>query len=100
MAERMRSSAAALEIRNLNVYYGASHALQGVNLTLESGALSVVGRNGMGKTTLCQAIMGLVPVASGSITFSGQGLVGRQPADIAQLGVWDTFPRAAACGRR
>jgi ABC-type glutathione transport system ATPase component len=61
MAEAPRSSAAALEIRNLNVYYGASHALQGVNLTLASGALSVVGRNGMGKTTLCQAIMGLVP---------------------------------------
>jgi uncharacterized protein (UPF0261 family)/ABC-type branched-subunit amino acid transport system ATPase component len=87
MAERVRSSASALEVRNLNVYYGASHALQGVNLTLASGALSVVGRNGMGKTTLCQAIMGLVPVASGSITFSGQNLVGRQPADIAQLGV-------------
>jgi uncharacterized protein (UPF0261 family)/ABC-type branched-subunit amino acid transport system ATPase component len=87
MAEPLRSSAAALEVRNLNVYYGASHALQGVNLTLASGALSVVGRNGMGKTTLCQAIMGLVPVASGSITFSGQGLVGRPPTDIAQLGV-------------
>jgi uncharacterized protein (UPF0261 family)/ABC-type branched-subunit amino acid transport system ATPase component len=87
MAEPLRSSAAALEVRNLNVYYGASHALQGVNLTLASGALSVVGRNGMGKTTLCQAIMGLVPVASGSITFSGQALVGRPPTDIAQLGV-------------
>ena len=70
MADRIRASAAALEIRNLNVYYGASHALQGVNLSLESGALSVVGRNGMGKTTLCQAIMGLVPVASGSISFA------------------------------
>jgi uncharacterized protein (UPF0261 family)/ABC-type branched-subunit amino acid transport system ATPase component len=87
MAERLRSSASALEIRNLNVYYGASHALQGVNLTLESGALSVVGRNGMGKTTLCQAIMGLVPVSSGSITFSGQSLVGRPSAAIAQLGI-------------
>jgi uncharacterized protein (UPF0261 family)/ABC-type branched-subunit amino acid transport system ATPase component len=87
MAEAPRSSATALEIRSLNVYYGASHALQGVNLTLASGALSVVGRNGMGKTTLCQAIMGLVPIASGSITFSGQSLVGRPPADIAQLGV-------------
>jgi uncharacterized protein (UPF0261 family)/ABC-type branched-subunit amino acid transport system ATPase component len=87
MAEGLRSSASALEIRNLNVYYGASHALQGVDLTLSSGALSVVGRNGMGKTTLCQAIMGLVPVSSGSITFSGQSLVGRPPASIAQLGV-------------
>ncbi|MFN7538379.1 MAG: ATP-binding cassette domain-containing protein, partial [bacterium] len=63
---------AALEIRGLNVFYGASHALQGVDLRLDTGALSVVGRNGMGKTTLCKAIMGLVPVASGSISFHGQ----------------------------
>ncbi len=82
-----RSGAPALEVKGLNVYYGASHALQGVNLRLDSGVLSVVGRNGMGKTTLCQAIMGLVPVASGSITFGGQSLVGRSPAEIARMGI-------------
>ncbi len=87
MAERSRTRAPTLEIRALNVYYGASHALQGVDLTLQGGVLSVVGRNGMGKTTLCKAIMGLVPVASGAISFSGQSLVGREPADIAQLGI-------------
>ena len=65
MAER---TSAALEIKDLNVYYGQSHALQGVNLTLNHGVLSVVGRNGMGKTTTCKAIMGLVPVASGTIS--------------------------------
>jgi uncharacterized protein (UPF0261 family)/ABC-type branched-subunit amino acid transport system ATPase component len=85
MADRGR--AATLEIRALNVYYGASHALQGVDLSLKGGVLSVVGRNGMGKTTLCKAIMGLVPVASGSIGFAGQSLVGLAPADIAQLGI-------------
>ncbi len=85
MAERNR--APTLEIRGLNVYYGASHALQGVDLSLKSGVLSVVGRNGMGKTTLCKAIMGLVPIASGSISFGGQQLVGLGPADIAQLGI-------------
>jgi uncharacterized protein (UPF0261 family)/ABC-type branched-subunit amino acid transport system ATPase component len=85
MAERNR--APTLEIRGLNVYYGASHALQGVDLSLKSGVLSVVGRNGMGKTTLCKAIMGLVPIASGSISFGGQQLVGLAPADIAQLGI-------------
>jgi len=85
MAERTRTS--TLEIRALNVYYGASHALQGVDLSLNRGVLSVVGRNGMGKTTLCKAIMGLVPVASGSISFAGQSLVGLTPADIAQLGI-------------
>jgi uncharacterized protein (UPF0261 family)/ABC-type branched-subunit amino acid transport system ATPase component len=85
MAERAR--APALEVKGLNVFYGASHALQGVDLRLEGGVLSVVGRNGMGKTTLCKAIMGLVPVASGSILFGGQSLVGKSPADIARIGV-------------
>ena len=87
MAERKRIGAAALEIRGLNVYYGASHALQGVDLTLDSGVLSVVGRNGMGKTTLCKAIMGLVPVSSGSITFNGEQLVGRSSSAVAQMGI-------------
>ncbi len=88
MAERgERRGPAALEVRGLNVYYGASHALQGVNLRLESGALSVVGRNGMGKTTLCKAIMGMVPAASGSISFAGQPLLGRSPAEIARMGI-------------
>ncbi len=54
------------------MFYGASHALQGVDLQLDSGVLSVVGRNGMGKTTLCKAILGLVPVASGTISFGGR----------------------------
>lgn len=76
-----------LEVRDLNVFYGQSHALQGVNLTLGAGVLSVVGRNGMGKTTLCKTIMGLEPAASGSISFSGQAINGRNPADIARLGV-------------
>ena len=76
-----------LEVRDLNVFYGQSHALQGVNLTLGSGVLSVVGRNGMGKTTLCKAIMGLVPTRSGSITFNGQNLAGMSSAQIARLGI-------------
>ena len=76
-----------LEIRGLNVFYGRSHALQGVDLRLESGILSLVGRNGMGKTTLCNAIVGLLPVASGSIRFMGEEIVGRSPAEIARLGL-------------
>ena len=86
MSERS-SATPTLDIRDLNVYYGQSHALQGVNLTLDHGVLSVVGRNGMGKTTMCQAIMGLQPVASGSISFMGQSLAGRSPAEIARLGI-------------
>ncbi len=87
MAMDNRRGPAALEIQGLNVYYGASHALQGVDLKLGSGVLSVVGRNGMGKTTLCKAIMGLVPVASGSISFGGQSLVGKDPTDISRMGI-------------
>ena len=77
----------ALEIKDLNVFYGQSHALQGVDLTLDSGVLSVVGRNGMGKTTLCKAIMGLVPVASGAITFQGQDIGGLGPSETARMGI-------------
>src|SRR6476659_8966463 len=86
MAE-VRRAAAALEVRGLDVYYGHSHALQGVDLTLDSGVFSVVGRNGMGKTTLCKAIMGLVQVSGGSIRVRGEDITRRQPAQIARLGV-------------
>ncbi len=82
-----RGGTPILEVRDLNVFYGQSHALQGVNLTLGSGVLSVVGRNGMGKTTLCKAIMGLEPARSGSISFDGQNLAGRSPAEIARMGI-------------
>lgn len=82
-----RGGAPILEVKDLNVFYGQSHALQGVNLTLNSGVLSVVGRNGMGKTTLCKAIMGMVPTRSGSISFAGQNLAGLSSAEIARLGI-------------
>ncbi len=78
---------AVLQVQDLQVYYGESHALQGVSLTLERGVLSVVGRNGMGKTTLCNAIVGLMPVRSGSIRFEGLDIVGLEPHRIARAGV-------------
>jgi uncharacterized protein (UPF0261 family)/ABC-type branched-subunit amino acid transport system ATPase component len=78
---------AILQVQNLQVYYGESHALQGVSLTLERGVLSVVGRNGMGKTTLCNAIVGLMPVRSGAIRFEGRDLIGLEPHTIARAGV-------------
>ena len=87
MAERPGRTAPVLEIRGLNVYYGHSHALQGVDLTLMRGGLSVVGRNGMGKTTLCQTIVGLQPAAGGSIRFGGQNILDLGPAQITRLGV-------------
>jgi uncharacterized protein (UPF0261 family)/ABC-type branched-subunit amino acid transport system ATPase component len=85
MAERAPTGP-LLEVRNLDVYYGRAHALQGVSLRLDGGVLSVVGRNGMGKTTLCNAITGLVP-ASGSVQLAGQELIGLTPNRIAHHGI-------------
>jgi uncharacterized protein (UPF0261 family)/ABC-type branched-subunit amino acid transport system ATPase component len=88
MAEPRRAEAdVLLQVKGLNVYYGRSHALQGVDLTLEKGVLSVVGRNGMGKTTLCKTIMGLVRAASGSIRMRGEELLSLPPAQVARRGV-------------
>ncbi|MCA3626614.1 MAG: ABC transporter permease [Methylobacterium sp.] len=89
MSERGSRGAGApvLQLQGVNVFYGRSHAVQGVDLALHSGVVSVVGRNGMGKTTMCKAIMGLVPVSSGSIRFMGEELVGRKPAEIARMGI-------------
>ena len=82
-----RRAAPILEVRGLDVYYGRSHALQGVDLTLDTGVLSVVGRNGMGKTTLCKTIMGLVRATGGSVLLRGEDLLSLQPAQVARLGV-------------
>jgi uncharacterized protein (UPF0261 family)/ABC-type branched-subunit amino acid transport system ATPase component len=76
-----------LSVRGLHVYYDASHALQGVDITLTDGVHAVLGRNGMGKTTLCKAIMGLVPVKAGSIKLEGEELVGLKPNHVASRGV-------------
>ncbi len=91
MADRGNSSAkarkAVLRIDDLQVYYGESHAIQGVSLTLESGVLSVVGRNGMGKTTLCNTITGLKRARSGSIRVDGREISSLEPHEIHRLGV-------------
>ena len=75
-----------LQIQNLDVYYGRAHALQGVSLALDHGVLAVVGRNGMGKTTLCNAITGLVR-ATGSVKLAGEEILGLAPNVINGKGV-------------
>ncbi|TPL79653.1 ABC transporter permease [Mesorhizobium sp. B2-3-14] len=91
MAERQASSPktvrAILRIDDLQVFYGESHALQGVSLTLEGGVLSVVGRNGMGKSTLCNTIVGLRRAKSGSIRVDGREITSLEPHEIHRLGV-------------
>ena len=86
MGPGMSISAPALEVRNLDVFYGRAHALQDVSVTLHSGVLGVVGRNGMGKTTLCNAITGLV-TARGSIKLAGREILGLSPNAITELGI-------------
>ena len=77
-----------LEVKDVNQYYGGSHILRNVNLTAELGQVTVVlGRNGVGKTTLLKSLMGLVPIKSGSITLGGQAIDKVTPYERARLGV-------------
>ena len=81
-----RRAGPLLEVRDLDVYYGRAHALQGVGFTLDQGVFGLVGRNGMGKTTLCNAITGLVP-ATGSVKLAGEEILGRTPNEITKRGI-------------
>ncbi len=76
-----------LEVRDLHVRFGQAHILQGVSLAVGARPVAIVGRNGMGKTTLCQAVMGLVGTSEGSIAFAGQKLDGLAPFRVARRGV-------------
>jgi uncharacterized protein (UPF0261 family)/ABC-type branched-subunit amino acid transport system ATPase component len=77
----------ALEISELHVYYGESHAIQGVSMTIGAGVLAVVGRNGMGKSTLCNAVTGLKASRSGSIRIFGRETSRLEPHVIHRRGV-------------
>ena len=83
----MAEGQAVLSVRGLHVYYGASHALQGVDISLGEGVHAVLGRNGMGKTTLCNAIMGLAPIKAGTIRFEGNDITGLPANKIAAKGI-------------
>jgi len=76
-----------LRVENINVYYGGSHILHDVSMQLDKGVVTVIGRNGMGKTTFVKALMGLLQARSGSITFLGTQLIGKKPHEIARLGI-------------
>jgi branched-chain amino acid transport system ATP-binding protein len=77
-----------LQISALNTYYGDSHILQGVDLAIAPGtAVGLLGRNGMGKTTLIRSLMGYVPAASGSVHWQGRAVTGSAPERMARLGI-------------
>lgn len=90
----IRSPAAAaaapvvLDVRDVNQYYGGSHILRGVSLQARLGKVTVLlGRNGVGKTTLLKSLMGLVPIRGGSIAFDGQAIHGKTPFARARAGI-------------
>lgn len=77
-----------LEVRGLTTHYGSSQALFGVDLDVEAGQVAtLLGRNGMGKTTTINTIMGIVPASGGSIVYEGRQLVGQKSFRTANLGI-------------
>ncbi|MFZ5510757.1 MAG: ABC transporter ATP-binding protein [Pseudomonadota bacterium] len=79
-----------LEIRNLHSYYGEAYVLHGVSFDVpERSVVALLGRNGMGKTTLIRSVMGLAPprVRAGTVSYRGTSLAGLEPQEIARLGI-------------
>ena len=77
-----------LTIQSFNQFYGGSHTLWDIDLTVKAGSLMcVMGRNGMGKTTLLKCIMGLLPAASGTVTFENLDLLKRPAEERARIGI-------------
>jgi branched-chain amino acid transport system ATP-binding protein len=74
--------------QDINTYYGASHVLRGIDFHVARGeTIGLMGRNGMGKSTLLKSIMGLVKPRSGSIQINGRPMTGAPPYEIARLGI-------------
>ena len=77
-----------LQVQNVQQYYGGSHILRDVSLQTQQGKVTVLlGRNGVGKTTLLKSLMGLVPIRSGTIHFNGDDISSATPYDRARTGI-------------
>ncbi len=77
-----------LSVKNIHQYYGGSHILRDVSLEVPPGQVTVLlGRNGVGKTTLLKSLMGLVPVKSGTVEFGGQAITSATPYQRARAGI-------------
>ena len=88
MAEASLHEAEFLRISNLHAWYGESHILHGVDLTVHKGeVVTLLGRNGAGRTTTIKSIVGLVGKRTGSITINGRESIGMAPHHIAKLGI-------------
>jgi len=77
-----------LEVKDINLYYGAAQALRGVSISAEPGkVMCVLGRNGVGKTSLLDALAGHLPVSSGKITWEGSDITALRPPERARRGI-------------
>jgi branched-chain amino acid transport system ATP-binding protein len=84
----LAASEPLLAVRDIHTYYGDSYVLHGISLDLAAGQIvAILGRNGMGKTTLIRSIAGLTPPRSGEVAFRGRPLRGQPPYRIAQSGM-------------
>jgi branched-chain amino acid transport system ATP-binding protein len=84
----MRMTERLVLARGLQTYYGASHVLRGVDFHVDRGeTIGLMGRNGMGKSTLLKTLMGLVKPRAGTVEVKGRNMVGRPSYEVAQLGV-------------
>ncbi len=77
-----------IDAKQINTYYGASHILRDIDFSVARGeTIGLMGRNGMGKSTLLKSVMGLVKPRSGSVSIMGKPMLGRAPFEVARLGV-------------
>ena len=77
-----------LEVKDINLFYGAAQALRGVSIAAEPGKVTcVLGRNGVGKTSLLRAMVGQYPISGGSITLEGNDITGLKPYERARAGI-------------
>ena len=83
----MSTAETLLSVENLEAGYGTSQVLEGLTFSMGTEAVCVVGRNGMGKSTLCKTIMGMVTPTAGTITFSGRRIDGLAPEKVARSGI-------------
>jgi len=82
------NSKTMLQVSNLNVYYGESHILRGVDLSVRAGQMvCLIGRNGVGKTTMLKTLMGLLQPRSGTISFEGESIVSKFTHQRAKMGI-------------
>lgn len=88
MAEAPQGNGALLQIRDLHAFYGDSHVLHGVDLEVSTGeVVTLMGRNGAGRTTILKAILGIAGRKTGSILFQGREVIESEPHEIARLGI-------------